>query len=99
MAGSSPAMTKETVSIRLHEILVDDGVRAKTLVDKALALQPFDLVVDILDVELAIGIDVGAVADHTLDREIGVFRDDLEQRLGLVVDGGLAVLYRSEERR
>src|SRR5581483_9184862 len=96
MAGSSPAMTKAS-SIRLHIGLVDDGLRIKTLVDEALLLQPFDLVVDVLHVELAVGIDIGAIADHLLDRQVGVFGDDLEQRLRLVVDDGLAVLHRGQD--
>src|SRR6185312_16393999 len=64
--GSSPAMTR--VLIRLHEILVDDGTGVKPLVDKTLPLQPFDLVVDVLHIELAVGIDIGAIAGHLLDR-------------------------------
>src|SRR5215472_831390 len=83
-------------SIRLHIGLVDDGIGIEPLVDKALLLQPFDLVVDVLDVELAARIDIGAVADDLLEGQVGVFGDDLEQRLCLLVDDGIAVLHRGE---
>jgi hypothetical protein len=59
-----------SLSIRLHEILVDDRIRIKTLIHETLALQPFDLVVDVPDVKLAVGIDIGAIADHLLDRKL-----------------------------
>src|SRR3981189_381955 len=77
-------------SIRLHIVFGNDRVCIESLVDETLFLQPCDLVADILDVELAVGIDVGAVADHLLDRQVGVFRDDLQQRLCCVVDRRLA---------
>src|SRR5665647_3839111 len=63
--GSMPCIAPERrlrlvpASIRLHKIPGDDIGGAKSLVDEALRLQPFDLVADILDVELAVGIDIG----------------------------------------
>src|SRR5207253_2029076 len=66
---ASLAMTgcRSITSIRLHIFFRDDGVDAKSLVDKTLLLQPFDLVADVFHVELAVGIDIGAIADHLLD--------------------------------
>ena len=69
-------------SIRLHKIPGQDRIDRKSLVDKTLPLQPFDLVGDIVHIELAVGIDIGAVADHLFEREIGVFGDDLQERPG-----------------
>src|SRR6266849_5414670 len=66
----------ELPSIRLHIVLGDDRIGREPLVHKTLFLQPAYLVADIFDVELAVGIDIGAVADHLLDRQIGVFGDD-----------------------
>src|SRR5216684_7330695 len=65
----------ELPSIRLHIVLGDDRIGREPLVHKTLFLQPAYLVADIFDVELAVGIDIGAVADHLLDRQIGVFGD------------------------
>src|SRR5262245_1046351 len=96
---ASLAMTvvAASCSIRLHIFLRDNGIDRKPLVDKALLLQPFDLVADILHVELAVGIDIGAVAHHLLDRQVGIFGDDLEQRLCLIVDLSLAILHRRQD--
>ena len=56
----------EPLSIRLHIFLGDNRVGRKSLVDEALLLQPFDLVGDIPDVELAFRVDIGAIADDLL---------------------------------
>src|SRR6266700_3785978 len=90
-ASQRPGMTASP-SIHLHIFLRDDRVRRKSLVDKTLLLQPRDLVVDVPDVEFAVRVDISAIADHLLDRQIGVFGDDLQQRFCLVVDMGLAIL-------
>src|SRR3954453_17880777 len=77
--------------VRLHIFAGNDRVDAESLVDKTLFLQPRDLVADVLDVEFAVGIDIGAVAHHLLDRQVGVFGDDVQQRFCLVRDRRLAV--------
>src|ERR1700704_5853290 len=74
-------------SIRLHIVFGNDRVGIESLVDETLFLQPRDLVADIPNIELAVGVDIGAVADHLLDRQVGVFRDDLQQWFCLIVDG------------
>ena len=86
------------VAFPLEHTALDAAARravidAKSLVDETLLLQPFDLVADILHIQLAVGIDIGAVAHDLLDRQVGVFGDDLKQRLCGVVDLGLAVLH------
>src|SRR4051812_3660603 len=86
-----------SISIRLHVIFCDDRIDRKSLIDESLLLQPAELVGDVVDVEPAFRVDIGAVADHLLDRQVGVFGDDLEQRLGLVVDRGYAVLHRGQD--
>src|SRR5829696_9192876 len=61
-APTSPASGRgKNASIRLHIFLRDDRICPKSLVDKAMLLQPCDLVADVLDVELAVGIDIGAI--------------------------------------
>src|SRR5271163_4113124 len=72
------ALAMTDTLVRLHELFRNNRVGIESLVDKASALQPFDLVVDIFDVELALPIDIGAIADHLLDRQIGIFGDDLQ---------------------
>src|ERR1700687_4142337 len=71
-------------SIRLHIVFGNDRVGREPLVHKTLFLQPVDLVADIFDVELAVGVDIGAIADHLLDRQGGVFRGYLQEWVLLV---------------
>src|SRR5674476_1005234 len=84
-------------SIRLHKVVGNNEVGIESLVDETLLLQPVYLAADILDVELAGRVDIGAVADHLLDRQVGIFSDDLQERLGLVVDRRLAMRDRGQD--
>src|SRR3954463_11565638 len=85
------------LSIRLHEFFCDDRIRVEALVGKTLLLEPFDLIVDVLHIQLAVGIDIGAIADHLLDREVRILGDDLQQRLCLVIDRRDAILHRGKD--
>src|SRR5947199_10646449 len=84
------AIRSMAASIRLHILVGYDRVGTKSLVDETLLLQPADLVCHVPHVELAVRIDIGAVADYLLEGKVGVFRDDLQQWFCLVVDRRLA---------